>query len=441
MAQPSGIMRIATFNIVPKGEPMAQLNITLNQDEILQLLSADREDAFRTLLQESLNSVLKAESQEQLQAAPYERSVGRTDSRNGFRTRDLKTRIGTITLNVPRHRNQPFHTMVFENYSRREAALVTTMAEMVVSGVSTRKVARVVETLCGTSVSKSADYYGAAEPPVRTFGATPHDYWLPCFFRIQSVDFSHGDIFGWISAFNVDLVGIVGDTIHDRIGKSALAAADLLIPFFLPELGAEDRGRSLPAFMDQLKQVPGLRLGELQEQPFIDDQQDRLCVFLEYGGKVPVVPGCLQVKEQVRKADILDRIELLAGFHAEGAGHVSLSASGCAGDEDVPVLCDVFTVRHALDQGFVDLPTGVIIYRSDGSVRLFELRFADQPFEPVVFPAGILDINKHAEPVIEGDFLHGRVILLDTESVSHSGKTHFNEFVNGAFVCHDRLPP
>ena len=49
---------------------MAQLNITLNQDEILQLLSADREDAFRTLLQESLNSVLAAEYQEQLQAEP-----------------------------------------------------------------------------------------------------------------------------------------------------------------------------------------------------------------------------------------------------------------------------------------------------------------------------------------------------------------------------------
>ena len=64
MALPSGIMRISTFNKVPKGEPMAQLNITLNQDEILQLLSADPEDAFRTLLQDSLNSVLKAESQE-----------------------------------------------------------------------------------------------------------------------------------------------------------------------------------------------------------------------------------------------------------------------------------------------------------------------------------------------------------------------------------------
>ena len=40
---------------------MAQLNITLNQDEILQLLSADREDAFRTILQDSLNAVRKAE--------------------------------------------------------------------------------------------------------------------------------------------------------------------------------------------------------------------------------------------------------------------------------------------------------------------------------------------------------------------------------------------
>lgn len=135
---------------------MARLNITLNQDEILQLLSVDREDAFRVLLQDSLNSILKIESQEQLRAAPYERSDVRTDSWNGFRSRDLETRIGTITLNVPRHRNQLFHTMVFENYSRSEAALVASMAEMVVSGVSTRKVAGVVETLCGTSISKSA---------------------------------------------------------------------------------------------------------------------------------------------------------------------------------------------------------------------------------------------------------------------------------------------
>ena len=134
---------------------MAQLNITLCQDEILQLLSDNREDAFRTLLTESLNSILQAESAAQIGAEPYERSTARSDSRNGSRERNLTTRIGTITLAVPRHRNVPFHTLVFDNYSRSEAALVTTMAEMVVNGVSTRKVANVMKTLCGTSYSKS----------------------------------------------------------------------------------------------------------------------------------------------------------------------------------------------------------------------------------------------------------------------------------------------
>ena len=101
---------------------MAQLNITLNQEEILQLLSTDHDEAFRILLQNCLNSVLKVESQKQLNAAPYERSETRTDCRNGFRDRDLITRIGTITLSVPRHRNQPFRTLIFDNYSRSEAA-------------------------------------------------------------------------------------------------------------------------------------------------------------------------------------------------------------------------------------------------------------------------------------------------------------------------------
>ena len=130
---------------------MAQINITLNQDEILQLLNQDSNEAFKTLFKESLNSVLKAESSEQLKVEPYERSEERTDSRNGTRERTLNTRIGSIVLSVPRHRNQPFKTMVFENYSRSEAALVSTMTEMVVNGVSTRKVSKVVETLCGTS--------------------------------------------------------------------------------------------------------------------------------------------------------------------------------------------------------------------------------------------------------------------------------------------------
>ena len=134
---------------------MAQLNITLNQDEILQLLCKDRDETFRQLLQTSLNTLLQAESTEQLHAEPYERSAQRNDCRNGTYDRELTTRIGKITLHVPRHRTQKFTTMIFDNYSRSEASLIACMAEMVINGVSTRKVSRVVEQICGTSFSKS----------------------------------------------------------------------------------------------------------------------------------------------------------------------------------------------------------------------------------------------------------------------------------------------
>lgn len=135
---------------------MAQINVTLDQDEILRLLADSSGDAFRQVLAAALNAVMRAESDEQLGAGRYERSESRTDSRNGTRARRLTTRVGTIELEVPRHRNAPFETMVFESYRRSEAALVATMAEMVVGGVSTAKVGRVMREICGREFSKQS---------------------------------------------------------------------------------------------------------------------------------------------------------------------------------------------------------------------------------------------------------------------------------------------
>lgn len=89
----------------------------------------------------------------------------------------MNTRIGRITLKVPRHREQPFKTMIFENYSRSEAALVAGMAEMVVNGVSTRKVSRVMEELCGTSFSKPtvSDVCKDLDKSVHEFRTRPLD--------------------------------------------------------------------------------------------------------------------------------------------------------------------------------------------------------------------------------------------------------------------------
>lgn len=135
---------------------MAQLHFTLDSDFFVGLFSESKDEAFGKLMEALLNQVLQAESSAQLGVGSYERSDKRSDYRNGTRTRSITTRIGRIELQVPRHRNVPFKTTLFENYQRNEQALITTMMEMVVQGVSTRNVKKVTEELCGETFSKSA---------------------------------------------------------------------------------------------------------------------------------------------------------------------------------------------------------------------------------------------------------------------------------------------
>ena len=150
---------------------MAQVNITLNHEELVALLGGNREEAFKHLVEKILNEALLAESTAQLGAEKYERSDTRTDQRNGTRERELTTKIGTIVLEVPRHRLSPFHTTLFETYQRSETALLNTMAEMVIMGVSTRKVSNVIEMICGKEYSKStvSEVCKRLDPEIKDF--------------------------------------------------------------------------------------------------------------------------------------------------------------------------------------------------------------------------------------------------------------------------------
>lgn len=200
---------------------MAQVNITLNQDEMLQLLSSNCvSDTFRELLRAALNQFIQAESTEQLGAEPYERTEERTDSRNGSRERPLVTRIGTIVLSVPRHRNEPFHTMLFENYQRSEAALITTMAEMVIAGVSTRKVANVMEVLCGKEFSKSTVSQACKQldAEVREFRSRPIEPGKYPFLMLDATYFKVRDDHRIRSMAFMIAVGITGEGVREVLG-------------------------------------------------------------------------------------------------------------------------------------------------------------------------------------------------------------------------------
>lgn len=113
------------------------------------------QNGLASLLEAILNQVLVAQASDQLGADRYERSEGRTAYCNGSRPRQIYTRVGPLTLQVPQFRDGHFSTEIFVRYQRSEQALVIAMMEMVVNGVSTRKVTRITEELCGTSFSKS----------------------------------------------------------------------------------------------------------------------------------------------------------------------------------------------------------------------------------------------------------------------------------------------
>jgi transposase-like protein len=132
---------------------LTQYQLTL-ESETLQRLFAGK-DQLAHLLEQVLNQVLEAQVTEQLQAAPYERTETRQGYRNGYKARQLTTRVGTLTLQVPQVRDGQFSTELFARYQRSEQALILTLMEMVINGVSTRKVAQITEELCGKEFAKS----------------------------------------------------------------------------------------------------------------------------------------------------------------------------------------------------------------------------------------------------------------------------------------------
>jgi len=121
---------------------------------VKDLMGSNR-DALREIVQDLLQEMLEGEMTEVIGASKSERVDGRVGYRSGHYNRTLITRVGKLELRVPQDRDGRFSTELFERYQRSEQALVASLAEMYVQGVSTRKVKVITEELCGHSFSAS----------------------------------------------------------------------------------------------------------------------------------------------------------------------------------------------------------------------------------------------------------------------------------------------
>lgn len=118
-------------------------------------IRAHLDEVVRSTVEETLNALLDAEADHLCGAKRYERSEGRKDTRAGSYSRQLHTKAGEVSLQVPKLRSLPFETAIIERYRRRESSVEEALIEMYLAGVSVRRVEDITQALWGTRVSAS----------------------------------------------------------------------------------------------------------------------------------------------------------------------------------------------------------------------------------------------------------------------------------------------
>ncbi len=123
----------------------------------LELLSEKGFEGMAKAIEILLNEAMQIERSGFLDAGPHERTDNRRGYANGYRDKHVKTRLGDLSLRVPRARacDEPFYPRALERGERSERALKLAVAQMYVEGVSTRKVTEITQELCGLEITSS----------------------------------------------------------------------------------------------------------------------------------------------------------------------------------------------------------------------------------------------------------------------------------------------
>jgi transposase-like protein len=155
---------------------MAKDRIDRNElaDKLVETASA-AEDPVRAMAEMVLDFLMEAEVTQKVGAEPHERSEERTGYRNGHRDRRWDTRLGTLSLKVPKVREGGYVPSFIEHRKRSEQALISVIQEAVVQGVSTRKIETVLAEfgIAGVSAGQVSQLCTALDEKVRQFRERP----------------------------------------------------------------------------------------------------------------------------------------------------------------------------------------------------------------------------------------------------------------------------
>ena len=125
--------------------------------EVIEVILQNGLEGLPEALSIIINEAMRVERSRTLRAGPYERSETRIGYANGYKPKTLNSRVGKLFLSVPQVRGEgvEFYPSALDKGLRSERALKVALAEMYVQGVSTRKVAKVLQELCGLEITST----------------------------------------------------------------------------------------------------------------------------------------------------------------------------------------------------------------------------------------------------------------------------------------------
>jgi len=135
-----------------------QEQITKNSSEELltELINYQGDNLMGEILRLGIQQLMELDRDEHIGVKSYERGEDRRSQRNGYKSRQLYTRVGPLALRVPQTRDGEFYPAMLERYQRSEKALVLALAEAYIQGVSTRKMKMITEQLMGKEFSSTS---------------------------------------------------------------------------------------------------------------------------------------------------------------------------------------------------------------------------------------------------------------------------------------------
>lgn len=137
---------------------MARSNDALSVEDLLAAGGGMQglKDVLSTVVQDALQELIEAELTARLGAGRWERSEGRSGTRNGSRPKTVSTPAGDVEVKIPKLRKGSFFPELLEPRRRVDRALWGVIMTAYVTGTSTRKVDDLVKALgCESGVSKS----------------------------------------------------------------------------------------------------------------------------------------------------------------------------------------------------------------------------------------------------------------------------------------------